>query len=360
MNRKSRPTGTNYKIIAADTLRDKEPILQFWNSHNEKKLDEKYAWIYESNPDGIAETWLLKNDESPDILGIATLFPRYFQNNNVLYKSGILGDFFIHPKHRTLGPAVMLLNAIISSMNELGLSFIYGFPNERAEPVLKRVGFKALGDCVRYVKLFDIERLLIEKLSIPPSIARILAPIGNQLLKTHDWSACFRKRRKIKILHTSAPNPDVESLLTKHHDIYFSARKSYDYLKWKYASDPDDKNYFFHLYDGNENISGCIVYRFDYTTVDIREVLYGYEQSKLIDLLTQFFKYIGNKNIEYAYIEGYEECGLFTRMRDLKLQTSKTKRSIYILINPNHNDSETLAALLASDRINLLITDQDT
>jgi len=350
----------SYEVIVADTLRDKERILEFWNSHNEKKLDEKYAWIYESNPDGIAETWLLKNSQSPDILGIATLFPRYFQNGDTHYKAGILGDFFIHRKHRTLGPAVMLLNALTASMDELGLSFIYGFPNERAEPVLKRVGFKPLGNCVRYVKLFDIERLLIEKLSIHPKIARILAPIGNQLLKTLDWSTCLGKHQKSQILHASTPNPDIESLLTQYHDIYFSVRKSYDYLKWKYASDPDDENHFFHLYNGNGNISGCIVYRLNHVTVDIREVLYGTERSRLINLLSQFFKYIGGKKIEYAYIEGYEKCGLFTRMRDLKLQTIKTKRSIYTLTNPNNDDCAAISALLQSDRINLLITDQDT
>jgi hypothetical protein len=351
----------SYKIVLKDCYADKDSIIQFWNANNKKKLDEKYAWFYESNPDGAANVWLVKHEESNETVGMGSLFPRRFQFGNQIVNAAVHGDFFIHSNHRSFGPALMLIRAIARSIVDLNYDFIYGFPNIKAEPIIKYAGYTRLGQTRKYTRLFKVDRLLHEKLSIPIFASKILGPISSQflqLLYPDSWIFNFGRYRTNV---TRRLDSDIDTLLDAYRHTCYTTFKSQEYLNWKYADDPDDENFFFTIHDKNGQIAGCIAYcHSEQNTIAIREILHPPDHRKLYDLLALFFKYAVAQNAEYAYVQLYENSYILTQHNNLDLFDTNEGQSIYYLINPQHEQKERLQKLIKSPRLNLYKTDQDT
>ena len=349
-----------YVVNKADILKEKQRIIDFWNENNKNELDEKFSWFYESNPDGIADTWLLTKETSSEIVGMATLFPRFFNNQGKTYRAGIQGDFFISKKHRSFGPALTLIRSISESFKDLNYDFIYGFPNRAAEPILRRAGFKRLGCLEKHVRLFDIERLLNEKFHAHNTIISATAKLGNvflSLLYPDTWNFNF-KRHRVKASLSIQNN--VKDLTDSYSRSCFSTQKSFEYLRWKYEQDPDDKNFFFTVLDLDDTIIGCIVYRFDNNTIEIREIIYRNNQLEFMDLLSRFFRYAKSKNVEYAYFVSYENSCVLSRIADLQLSRANQGRSIYFLTNKMADSDGEITRLITESKLNLHNTDEDT
>jgi hypothetical protein len=351
----------SYTIIPADCIEDKDSIIRFWNANNTKHLDEKYAWFYQANPDGIAKVWLVKHEESNQTIGMGSLFPRRFQFGNQIVNAAVHGDFFIHSNHRSFGPALMLIRSIARSIVDSDYDFIYGFPNIKAEPIVKYAGYTRLGQTRKYTRLFKVDRLLRDKLSIPAFASTILGTIANPLLRLlypDGWIFNFdRYRTQV----TRRLDSDIDPLLDAYRNTCYTTFKSREHLNWKYTDDPDDNNLFFTIHDRNGHIAGCIPFcHGENNTIVIREILHPPEHRILYDLLALFFKYAAAQNAEYAYVQIYENSYILTQHNNLDLFDTREGQSIYCLINPQLEEKDELLRLITSPRLNLYKTDQDT
>jgi hypothetical protein len=351
----------SYEILKADIQKDRQAILDFWNSHNDKPLDEKFDWFYQSNPDGPATTYLVKHSDTPGYVGIASVFPRKFQFKEESFTAGIQGDFFIQSNHRSFGPALMLIRAIVNSLEDSDLDFLYCFPNRKAEPIFRRAGYEYLGATKKYTRLFDIRRLLAEKTPIPDNLASAISPIANLLVnfKYPDmWTFNFGR---FETGITNKLDFDIDHLSTQYHKSWFSSHKTRSYLEWKYEQDPDDDNKFFYLKDNSGRVVGCIVYCHEENNlVHIREILHTEDQYTLSSLIGLFYKKIRQSNCEYVYAQIYENSGILRTTNNLDLTVSDQGRKIYFSANTNKESHRRITHLLRSSHFCLSSSDEDT
>jgi hypothetical protein len=351
----------SYEIIKSDIHEDGDTIIGLWNKNNEKKIDQKFDWMYLSNPDGLASTWLVKQQETSDIVGMASVFPRNFRFNDRVYKAGIQGDFFIQKDHRSFGPALMLIRAIVKSLENSDIDFLYAFPNRQAKPIFRRAGYNYLGATKKHIRLLNINRLLADKTNLPNSLLNIVGPISNQLIKLIYPDTWVFNFGRFETRITNTIDFDIEYLLSKYHESCFTTEKTDYYLKWKYENDPDDNNLFFYIKDNALRVLGCIVFCIEPNNIiQIREILHTHNQSTLAALLALFFKHIKKWDVEYAYAQIYENSGFLAPSNHLDLTLSDQGRKIVYTLNPNRQMSSQISKLLHSNAFCLFSSDEDS
>jgi hypothetical protein len=351
----------SYEIIKSDIRKDKDIIIDFWNKNNEKKLNDKFDWMYLSNPDGLASTWLIRHKDGSELVGMASVFPRRFRYRDKTFIAGIQGDFFIHSEHRSFGPALMLIRAILNSLVESNYDFLFGFPNKKADPIFKRAGYRNLGVTKKYVRLFDIRRLLSERTPIPGVLLGPISTVSNQLLKLVYPDAWIFNLGRFAASISDTFDFDIQYLSEHYHQNYFTSYKTRDYLKWKYEQDPDDENKFFVIKDASNQVVGCIVFCIeDNRYIQMREILHTEGLITLSALLSIFFKQVKKLNCEYAYVQIYENSALLSSSNNLDLTISDQGRKIVFATNANKETEPLLNDLLHSQVFNLLKSDEDS
>lgn len=349
-----------YSVRKADIEADKYSIIEFWNKNHKSTIDEKYKWIYENNPDGIASVWLLIHDESMTIVGMASLFPRLFCNSDKSYKVGIQGDLLVDSNHRSLGPVFSLLKTLLISDEAKSCSFLYSFPNKNADLVFKRLGYSYIGSIVRRVRLYDSKRLLREA-GLPSIFAAFIGPVVNilnTLMAPEFWYYDFQ-RHEIKI--QKYVSDEYSLLWEKAKSNGFSTCKSREYMNWKYKTDPDEENGFFTVYkrDTREMV-GCIVYSQTENVIEIRDIVYKDSLYSRISLVSLFLNYARKQNIESIYFLSVRGALLDRDLSSFDFIDRGKGKPIYTLINNDSPVVDEICRLLRPDKLILLKTDQDT
>jgi hypothetical protein len=350
----------SYDVVKADINKDSDIIIDFWNQNNPKNLDEKFAWMYSSNPDGEASTWLVKHRETSEIVGMASVFPRKFRFKDEFFIGGIQGDFFVSSKHRSFGPALMLIRALVDSLTELDYDFLFGFPNKQAELIFRRAGYAQLGITKKYIRLFNVKRLLSEKKYLPKKLIDIASPVINVIVNyTYPDSWVFNLGRfktelSNKIIH------NIEGLADLYHQETFSTNKTKEYLSWKYENDPDEENMFFFLLQ-NDCAVGCIIFSIEEDKfVNVKDVLHNHDAPSLKTLFALFFRHMKKTNCEYAYVQMYAGSSLLTSTNNLDMTESKQGRKVVYTTNLNRPRSAQLEVLINSRCFTLSKSDEDS
>lgn len=351
----------SYEIIKADIDQDRDAIIEFWDSHNEKTIKPKFDWFYKDNPDGEATTFLVKHAETPGYVGMASVFPRKFAYKDELYTAGIQGDFFIQNKHRTFGPALMLIRTIINSISELDLDFLFAFPNRKAEPIFRRAGYDYLGSTKKYTRLFKIERLLTDKTPIPDSLAKLISPVTNQLVNLSYPDAWTFNLGRFSARVTDKLDFNMDHLLDEYQKSWFTSLKTTTYLSWKYEQDPDDENQFFYITNRSNQVVGCIIFCFEHPNlIQIREILHTQDQYTLSALIGLFFKHMNRDNCEYAYAQLYEHSGILRAYNNLDLTIADQGRKVACALNKDKETYDKVSRLLHSPQFCLTKSDEDS
>lgn len=141
-----------YTTRAGDVDRDRDAVLSIWrgNLGDAEAMAAKYAWFYQDAPAGPPLLRLLGADGAD--AGICTAGRRRMLLDGRPLQGGVLVDMAVVPAHRSLGPALMLLQGLKEgAARECAL--LYGFPNPKAAPVFRRIGYRPAGDLVRYVRV---------------------------------------------------------------------------------------------------------------------------------------------------------------------------------------------------------------
>lgn len=263
----------SYTVVRADLAADRDTILNFWHNNHRKPLDAKFEWIYKGNPHGRALVWLIKHGPSADCVGMVSVFPRKLSVGGRTILAGIVGDFLIHEAHRTAGPAVMLMRGVRAAVSDSGIDLLYGFPNKRAEPIMKRSGFQRLGGLARLTRVFKT-RSLMEKRGVPGVVAGLVSPMADRALGL-GWrflgaTACrgldCREVRGFDHQYS-------ETWRSSRSDGAISVERSPEYLTWKYLKDPGDTNQVFAAFHTpGERLAGYLVCRQDEGSIEIREI----------------------------------------------------------------------------------------
>lgn len=244
-----------YSTRDGDAAADREAVLAVWrgNLGQDARMAIKYDWFYGRAPTGAPLLQLLMHAGTEAPVGVCAAGRRRMLHNGREARAGVVVDLAVITAHRTLGPALILQQGLFAA-GRRELDLLYGFPNPKAVPVFKRIGYRHLADMTRYARVVRHAQYLRRRL--PQLAAPLAAPLGalidlgHRLRDAWRWPAARRLRAQwsdrvpdIAPLWDASPKPPA-----------LTALRDAAYLRWRFDDAPAaDLQPFRHLqlFDGD-------------------------------------------------------------------------------------------------------------
>lgn len=320
-----------YYVKKASLKRDKNSIIEFWNSNRDHKLDEKFDWIYTKNPDGYAIVFLLKEEQTDKTCGIATVFPRFLSCNEKKINAAFNGDLFIEKKHRTLFPAILLLKSILKDKTISEYDLICSFPNRHADILFKRLKYKKVGDLTRYVRVIKTKKHLSQRFN--NFVALLLSPLLDlSLYLKYDLKAiaCSKKDYIIENSY-SADNCGERIFKENIVDDHIYGLRQNSYMRWKFYDNPIREHKFLSVSRNNEpENQGYIVYAQIENGYEIRDISFPKSERTLKILVHEFIKRARKGKAEVIEFSCAANSEIKSILNKFGIVERKKTRSIYI------------------------------
>jgi hypothetical protein len=172
-----------YTAVVSNIDTDRDKILALWKRGltHAGMPEEKFDWFYRRNPAGLPVTYFLCCDDQVDPVGVAAVSMRMLRIGSQTISSGELVDFVALPEHRTLFPALFLQKEIRRLALEVNKShaLLYGLPNPKSLAVVKRVGYRLVGQMVRRARILRSSGYLSRR--APAWISQLIGPTIDRL-----------------------------------------------------------------------------------------------------------------------------------------------------------------------------------
>ncbi len=231
------PPAPQYIVSNGDPLRDRDTVLSIWwgNLGQTDRIAAKYDWCYLDSPFPAPVIKLLRDVPGNAWVGSCCAGKRRMIRGEQVLTAGVMADLAVVPAHRTLGPAMMLQQAIVTEAREQ-LDLLYGFPNTHAVAVFKRSGYTRVTDLVRLVHVLRSAHYL--RRHLPGWVATPLGAVVDLGLRAQEalrrlfgqrvrtsWST--RADERMDTLWRDAPRGEV--MLTVRNT---------EYLRWRFDRSP--------------------------------------------------------------------------------------------------------------------------
>jgi len=147
-----------YRILDGDGEVDdpRAAAIAAWRGSlgdDETLMGERYDAVCHRAPGGKPVVRFVEHVEE-GIVGVLVLAPRRMRAGGRELHAGVLSHFAIRPGHRSLGPALMLLESVLAA-GEGRFDLVYGIPNasQGAVAALRRAGMRPLAELQRSVRV---------------------------------------------------------------------------------------------------------------------------------------------------------------------------------------------------------------
>lgn len=270
MNQPASPVTPAYTTRAADVARDGDAVISIWHgnlgssSRHESKLD----WFYRDSPLGEPLVQLLRHEASASWIGTCAAGPRRMEWQGREICAGVLVDMAVTAQHRSLGPAIILQAALMERARGQ-YDLLYGFPNRKSLPVVKRIGYDVLGYMPRFTRVLH-HRSYLERLGLRWA-ARPLA----WLLDAIDGALGALRGRFNGPLHSEwldRVDPRMDTLWQKStHGTGPITIRDTTFLRWRFDDAPMATIRYFALSAPDGELLAWFACQCDDTTLQIRD-----------------------------------------------------------------------------------------
>jgi hypothetical protein len=232
---------TTWRITQPTVAELREPLLALWHRNLPDASRDRFEWLYGT---GRAEALLLGGRQA---IGAAGLLRRRFWMAGQVIEGGAAIDLNVDEQQRSVGPAMTLSRAVIKLAEESGCSCLYGFPIPRAAGVLKRCGYRQIGQVSNWTKLLRSEVKLRSVLRSSLA-AKLAGPLVDFALR---WKSRDREWKLPLPVVVEFPKTFDERFnrlwqaAAQHFGMI--GERSADYLKWRFTKCPEVKYECFAL-----------------------------------------------------------------------------------------------------------------
>jgi GNAT acetyltransferase-like protein len=319
---------TNYTIRRLSGEKDKERLLNFWNENHEKNLDNKYKWIYDDNPAGKAVSLLAQDNDNP--VGCVSIFPRQISIKGVTLRAGVCGDLLVHKKYRTVLPALKLVKQVMSVVQESEYDIIYGFPNRKAEPVMKRAGFKRLGPYVRIAKLIRPSKQL-QKRDFNKYLHKLIAPLLDVALQLSAYETWYRFRRGFVCEEIHSFDERFDALWNKTKQRFpVTGERTSEFLTWKFRKKSDAEYRIYAIFNASRTeIKGYIIYCRDDESIAIKDFIFPEDKKAIRVLITHFLRQVRKISPMSVVVQFLENDGIISLFKKFGFLQRNSEWSTY-------------------------------
>lgn len=154
-------------------------VVELWKQTRSKpvELERTFRWYYRDDADRGNRCFVLLHGSGAELVGATGVGVRRFQVDARGIDAALLGDFFVHKAHRSLFPALSLQRTAADAAR-VSAAFVYGFPNQKALPVFRRLGFAELGTVRRFVRVLDYAPYLQRHMKRPWLARAVARPLN--------------------------------------------------------------------------------------------------------------------------------------------------------------------------------------
>jgi hypothetical protein len=244
----------SYEVVRDEPEQVKGDLYRLWNEnlHLPVKPEERFTWLYRDAPER-AETVFVLRATGPDggasrAVGTNGIAVRRFQldRSGSEGRAAVSGDLAVEQAHRGLLPALQLVRAVREFV-VTDFDLAYGFPNAKAEGVMKRAGFRVLGKTTRYARVLrhaGYQKQIVERAKLPPTlaslishprVARALAPVADVARLALGAREMARARSQYRIQWLARFDDRFDRLWNAaRHEYDVVGSRSAAFLRWRY------------------------------------------------------------------------------------------------------------------------------
>jgi hypothetical protein len=166
---------------AAAFEQDRATIIKLWASGLARAdmAEAKVRWYYERNPEGVPQHFFLRAEGCAKPVGVVALADHRMRLGAESLVAGFTLDFVVEPEHRSFFPALLLQKELLRHGRQ-DHAVIFGMPGARAEAVVRRAGFRCIGQMVRSVRVLRSRAFLSRFL--PGWLSAALGPLIDRTL----------------------------------------------------------------------------------------------------------------------------------------------------------------------------------
>ncbi|MBB1472350.1 MULTISPECIES: hypothetical protein [unclassified Luteimonas] len=183
----------DYVVFGTEAPDPRAAAIEAWTGTlgPDDALEQRYDALCEGSPCGAPVLRLVHHVASGRCVGVAALAPRRMVLRGREVRGAVLAHFAIHRGHRSLGPAVMLLESLLAAAAGR-VDVVYGIPrnSEGAGAALRRAGLRPIGEMQRLVRVVRHGRYLARK--IPAPLARTAGWVVDRVHALRDLTAAWR------------------------------------------------------------------------------------------------------------------------------------------------------------------------
>lgn len=287
----------------------------------------RFSWFYGENPAGVPCTRLLLDPDTGEIVGCGSFLPRSIVLKGRPARMGILGDFAVSGAHRAAGPAITIQRSLLEQSLAEGVDFLATYPNRPAEPIFKRLGYKAVGKTQRWVKPISSRRLVSSRVN-RPLLARAVAGMTNVGLAAMDLksiAALPSGARTLRGVYLDSADERFDALWEQSKTSYaITGTRTAAYLNWRYRDFPSLKyRYFALVAAGESRVAAYLTYHVNANNAAIAGDLFAPGPEEILRALLLRFSAAERKNgrdsvcVEYlgpdSFGESLKRLGFYPR-----------------------------------------------
>lgn len=266
------PAPAPYTVETGNASHHRDVLIALWrgNLAGGSNSEAKHDWFYANSPEGQPLVLLLREQASGALVGAVSAGPRVLRVNEQDRKAGVVVDFVVDSRHRTLYPALVLQRAMCNTVvQHFGLA--YGFPNPRAWPLMERAGYRMLGSMIRYVRVIRVahyaKQTLLRWLLTPAGalidrVRMALHGAGGRLPQAWSiaWLTCFDERFD-----------DLWAKLTDAPAVI--ERRDTRFLTWRFEQQPNAHYRILTVLDQDKNLAAYAVCQREGNVLHLRDFL---------------------------------------------------------------------------------------
>ena len=225
-------------VRRADVEKESATLTAFLSRYLSRDANEaRYEWLYYKNPDGMARVWVACAPHTDEIIGVAAAFPRQLYLDGRILRGYVLGDFCIHPEHRSLGPALALQKNSLEDLSGEGAGFVLDFPSTSMLAIYKRLRIEATENMIRFAKPLRANRQIQQRISNKLA-ARAVASAANVALRIRDAGLSRKSAWTITEESTACGEEFTRASAEWSLGVGICTARTAQYLNWRFLQHP--------------------------------------------------------------------------------------------------------------------------
>ncbi len=269
-----------YRVDVARLPDDASAVLEVWSEalgHAERR-PAKLQWFYAQRGPTAAAVLLLRHGAR--VVGATGIGQRLLHWRGQRFDAALMGDFAVDSRHRTLYPAVFLQRTTL----ERGLerhALLYGFPNAKSLPVVRRAGYRVLPGMERHARALRSESYLPQIL--PGGLRRLLGALVDAALQLRHLGSM---RGTSRVAWLAAPDARFDALWQRAHaglDDCVVGVRDRAFLQWRFAPKAWHSTRFFAWLDASgERLLGYAACDAEHGVMQVRDVLVEQPSAQMV------------------------------------------------------------------------------